>query len=209
MDNSLYLKTGQTFSQVFVHPVVVVSILDHYLRRNEGYRVIGTLLGTNTDGVIEVRDCFPVPHTEGNEVKVDMDFYNNMFDLHHRVSPKLTIVGWYATGGELDENSTIIHEYFVKKLNQQPIHLNVDTNLNNFTMSIKAYTCTVVVLGDKPLGGQFLPVPCDTVTLDASEKIGVDALLHSKAESGKPLLADIENLDASIKKIANNAGNSF
>jgi len=201
-DSSLYLKAGQSFVSVTVHPVVIVSILDHFIRRNEGHRVIGTLLGTNNDGAIEIRNCFPVPHTEGTEVGVDMDFHNNMLELHHRVSPKETIVGWYATGGELNENSAIIHEYFVKKLNHSPIHLNVDTNLTNCTMTTKAYTNVTVTLNEKQLGTQFLPVPCDVISLD-SEKIGVDTLLRAKAESTRGLLSDLESLETSIRRLQN------
>ena len=37
--------------------------------RNEGQtRVFGTLLGINNDGVVEVRNCFPVPHIEKEQV---------------------------------------------------------------------------------------------------------------------------------------------
>ena len=52
-----------------VHPVVLFNILDHYTRRNEGQdRVIGTLLGSvNSDGSVEVKNSFPVPHTESSE----------------------------------------------------------------------------------------------------------------------------------------------
>lgn len=105
-DSSLYLRTGnQIYSSVAIHPVVVLSILDHHIRRTEGHRVIGTLLGVNNDGNIEIKASFPVPHTEGeqvfffvfiyfSQVGVDMEFLNNMLELHHRVSPKEAIVGW-------------------------------------------------------------------------------------------------------------------
>lgn len=58
-----------------VHPVVIFNILDQFLRRSEGQdRVIGTLLGLNVDGVIEIRNCFPVPHTEGEQVHLILIF---------------------------------------------------------------------------------------------------------------------------------------
>ncbi len=70
-DQSLYLATTQTLVQVKVHPVVIFSILDHFVRRNDEsqQRVIGSLLGTNIDGVVEITNCFPVPHTEDESVK--------------------------------------------------------------------------------------------------------------------------------------------
>jgi translation initiation factor 3 subunit F len=54
---------------VKIHPTVLFSIVDSYERRNEKMkRVVGTLLGTNIQGNIEVTDCFVVPHRDGDEV---------------------------------------------------------------------------------------------------------------------------------------------
>ncbi len=54
---------------VKVHPVVIFNILDHYIRKEDRQdRVIGTLLGVNVEGAIEIRNCFPVPHSEAEQV---------------------------------------------------------------------------------------------------------------------------------------------
>ena len=51
--------------QVLIHPTALFTIVDSYERRNEdAKRVIGTLLGTVTNGVVEVTNCFTVPHVE-------------------------------------------------------------------------------------------------------------------------------------------------
>lgn len=51
-----------------MHPVVLFTITDAFIRRNKGQeRVIGTLLGTISDGVVEVKNCYAVPHSEANE----------------------------------------------------------------------------------------------------------------------------------------------
>lgn len=200
VDNSLHLKAGQGLVSCTVHPVVIVSILDHFIRRNEGHRVIGTLLGVNNDGVIEIKSCFPVPHTEGEQVGVDMDFHTNMLDLHHRVSPKEAIVGWYSTGTEIDGNSAMIqNDFYAKKMTTSPIHLTVDTNLSNNTMSVRAFTSSTIVFNEKVLGSQFLPIPLEIIALDA-EKIGVDALMKTKG-GDRALRSDLENLELTIKKI--------
>lgn len=200
-ENSLHFKAGQPIVSCNVHPVVIVSILDHFIRRNEGHRVIGTLLGVNNDGVIEIKSCFPVPHTEGEQVGVDMYFHTNMLDLHHRVSPKEVIVGWYSTGTEIDENSAMIqNDFYAKKMNNlSPIHMTVDTNLTNNTMSVKAFTSVPVVFNEKNLGSQFLPIPLEIISLDA-EKIGVDVLLKTKGGDSS-LRSDLENLESTIKKL--------
>ena len=51
-----------------VHPVVLFTITDAFIRRNDGQeRVIGTLLGSIVDGVVEVKSCYAVPHSESTD----------------------------------------------------------------------------------------------------------------------------------------------
>lgn len=48
--------------------MVLFTITDAFIRRNQGQeRVIGTLLGSISDGVVEVKNCYAVPHSESNE----------------------------------------------------------------------------------------------------------------------------------------------
>lgn len=70
------------------------SILDHFMRRAEGQeRVIGTLLGTNNDGVLEISNCFPVPHEEKDSVGIDMDYLRTVFALYREAKPTDIILG--------------------------------------------------------------------------------------------------------------------
>ena len=56
---------GQDVMKVLIHPVALFAIVDSYERRTEdAKRVIGTLLGSFDKGVVEVRNCFSVPHHE-------------------------------------------------------------------------------------------------------------------------------------------------
>jgi len=90
---------------VLVHSLVLFSILDHHTRRPEGTnRVIGTLLGRREgDGLVEVTNCFAVPHAEegnaeqGYDVSIGKDFNSQMLVLHRRTNQSEKIVGWYAT----------------------------------------------------------------------------------------------------------------
>jgi len=198
-DSSLYFQTGQPYSSCVIHPVVIISVLDHHIRRNEGERVIGTLLGVVNDGVVEIRNCFPVLHSEADQVCVDMDFQNNMMELHHRVSAKEGIVGWYSSSADIDETSVMIHDFYGKRLTNPPVHVTVDTNLTNYTMSVKAYTSTAITFNEKSLGSQFLPVPLEIGAFDA-EKIGVDVLM--KTQNGDHnLLTELESLQVSLEKL--------
>jgi len=200
-DQSLHLATSSHAQlQVKVQPVVIFSILDHFVRRNdEGQqRVIGSLLGTNIDGVVEIKNCFPVPHSEDEAVWVDEEFQRNMIDLHKKASPKEMLVGWYATGPDVDEITTIIHEFYGKET-PNPIHLTVDTSLTNSTMGIRAFTSTNVVFGEKSLGFQFLPLPCDIYAMD-TDKIGVDVLIKAM-HNPNLVVSDLEKIETSVERL--------
>ena len=54
--------------KVFVHPVVLFSIVDGFERRSEdAKRVIGTLLGSVDKTSVEIRSSFGVPHNESED----------------------------------------------------------------------------------------------------------------------------------------------
>ena len=54
--------------KVYIHPVVLFSIVDSFERRNEdAKRVIGTLLGVTDKNSVEIRNCFGVPHNESED----------------------------------------------------------------------------------------------------------------------------------------------
>lgn len=85
---------------VQVSPVVMLTILDHYTRREEKQnRVLGSLLGVvGETGEIEVRNCFAVPHQEENDdVEFDIAYHQSMLDLYHKANPKELIIGWLDT----------------------------------------------------------------------------------------------------------------
>ena len=64
----LLLPTLGTNLSVRIHPVALFSICDGYIRRNEKQdRVIGTLLGTVSEGIVEIKNCYIVPHNESSE----------------------------------------------------------------------------------------------------------------------------------------------
>ncbi|XP_048358586.1 eukaryotic translation initiation factor 3 subunit F-like [Sphaerodactylus townsendi] len=174
---------------VRLHPVVVASIVDSFERRNEGAgRVIGTLLGMVDKHSVEVTNCFSVPHNESeDEVAVDMEFAKNMYELHKKVSPSEIILGWYATGHDITEHSVLIHEYYSREAHN-PIHLTVDTSLQNGRMSIKAYISTAMGVPGKTMGVMFTPLTVKYSYYD-TERIGgkhLKAWTVIKSLSGSP-----------------------
>ena len=96
-------------------------------------------VGTSDKNGVEVTNCFCVPHNESEEeVAVELDFAKDMYDLHRKVNPQESIVGWWATGTGVTSHSALIHEYYSRESNN-PVHITVDTTLQDSRMGIKAY----------------------------------------------------------------------
>jgi len=60
------------------------------------------ILGTIEKGIVEVTNCFCVPHKESeNHVEADLTYGMDLYDLNHRVNAQENVVGWWATGNEV------------------------------------------------------------------------------------------------------------
>jgi translation initiation factor 3 subunit F len=208
---SLNLNTGKDKVTFKLHPVVVLSILDHYKRRNQDQtRVVGTLLGERQGRTVFIKNCFPVPHIEGDDqVAVDMDYHKNMLNLHQRVQPNEVVVGWYSTGAEVSYVSSLIHDVFKseaeKTKGEDPVHLTVDTGLTNSALGVTAYQGKTLKVGSKSVLSKFEPVRLDLHAYEA-EKIAVDALINGAPDdqaldAPATMLNDVENLDLSMNKL--------
>ncbi|CAO3572086.1 unnamed protein product [Mortierella alpina] len=206
-----------------VNPLVFFSVLDHYLRRNAGQdRVIGTLLGVRSeDGTeVEIKGCYPSlissPRTriqpsecdrgsleDRSSVEVDMEYHRTMFDLHKQVNPKEVIVGWYATGADLNSYSALIHDFYQKEVSSFPaVHLTMDTALTNERLGVKTYISAPVGITSKADNCMFIPIPCDVKYFKA-ERAGLELLANAKSsESGSTtLLSDMDNLERSVIEV--------
>ncbi|KAF5393171.1 hypothetical protein D9757_001296 [Collybiopsis confluens] len=188
----------KTPTNITIHPVALFSILDHYLRRKDDQdRVIGTLLGTRTTGTdpdtssetvtIEVCSSFAVLHSETSEqVAVDMDYHRTMYELHHKVSPKEIIVGWYSTGSNLNTYSALIQNFYSQETApHQAIHVSLDTGVEpGQPAGVKGYISSPVGVFPKAENCVFVPIPVELRFRD-SERSGVN-LLTQAALSATP-----------------------
>eukprot|EP01108_Squamamoeba_japonica_P006401 TRINITY_DN5185_c0_g1_i2.p2 TRINITY_DN5185_c0_g1~~TRINITY_DN5185_c0_g1_i2.p2 ORF type:complete len:324 (+),score=185.19 TRINITY_DN5185_c0_g1_i2:42-1013(+) len=185
--DSLFLDSGVS-RRVSVHPVVVFNVVDHHSRRpEEAERVIGALLGVvSPSGEVDVRDSFPVPHTEDGKVAVDMQYHRTMLALQQRASPNLQVVGWYSSTALVDSKSVMFHGFFVRECAAPPIHVTVDTAIDAAApkLRVDAYHGVSLTLGET-VGSLFVPVE-SRIALSESEKIG----LHMVARAVAPLAID-------------------
>jgi len=191
-----------------LHTVVVLSILDHYKRRskNDGNRVVGTLLGERKGNDVYVKSSFPVPHSEtDDQVTVAKDTLDALLALHKKVNPNEVVVGWYSSGLNVTYTSALLHQVYKSKVAGEVMHLTVDVACTNFKMGIKAYTSRTIKLGQKSVVSRFDPAPVSIHASDA-EKIGIDALINGQPDDGKldapaSIWSDFENLERSMSKL--------
>ncbi|KAK0555220.1 hypothetical protein OC845_000357 [Tilletia horrida] len=155
----------------------------------ENVRVIGTLLGIRTESEIEIRSSFAIPHKETEEqVEVDIEYHRKMAELHARTNPGEVIVGWYATGSELNTYSALIQDLFSKETApHQAVHLTFDTELASASSSssqdalgVRAYISSPLGLAPKPENAVFVPLPV-TLLQTAAERPALNLLAQTAA----------------------------
>ena len=93
-------------NEIVVHPLVLLSTVDHFNRVDTGRRVVGVLLGENQgDGRVDITNSFAVPFEEDRDDPsvwfLDHVYLEEMGDMFHRINAKERIVGFYSTGPEI------------------------------------------------------------------------------------------------------------
>lgn len=163
---------------------MLFQIVDAFERRNvDSLRVIGTLLGTvDAKGVVEVTNCFCVPHKEYDEmVEAELNYAQDMFEMNQKVNPSEQIVGWWATGDEVTSQSSVIHDYYIREC-KNPVHMTLDTNLVGTSMGIKGYVHVPIGVPGGKSGIMFTQIPSEVICYN-SEVTGL-RLLHKSIKQG-------------------------
>lgn len=122
--------------------------------------------GSADKGVVEVTNCFCVPHKEyDDQVEAELSYAMDVYELNRRVNSNENIVGWWATGHEVTNHSSVIHEYYSRECNN-PVHLTLDTSLQGARMGLKAYVCVQLGVPTGKQGCMFTPVPVEISCYD-------------------------------------------
>jgi translation initiation factor 3 subunit F len=201
---SLDLPSSQPYRNVIVSPVVLFSILDHHLRRGaDRHSVIGALLGRVDGDQVLVSSCFTVPHTEDEQVSLNVDVLRGMSKLHSEVYPLDQIVGWYSTGS-IRDSTNLIHDFFSREMNDAAVLLVIDPTLGlqsggDPLQGMSAFFAQPIQLGEQGvLQQQYRPIdvslasttPERLVVQELSSQIGVKSL--------PPPLQDLDALEKSL-----------
>lgn len=171
-------------SRVVVHPLVLLSVVDHFNRMGKVgnmKRVVGVLLGANKQGVLDVSNSFAVPFDEdAKEEKVwflDHDYLENMYAMFKKVNAREKIVGWYHTGPKLHQNDQIIND-LMRKYVSNSVLVIIDAKPGDLGLPTEAYYSVEEVHDDgMPTCKTFEHLACE-IGAEEAEEVGVEHLLR-------------------------------
>lgn len=83
--------------------------------------------------------------------------------------------GWWATGNEVTNHSSVIHEYYSREC-REPVHVTLDTSLQGGRMGLRAYVCVALGVPKGKQGCMFTPID---VSLTCYEPEVVISLFYS------------------------------
>ncbi|AFZ81097.1 26S proteasome regulatory subunit, putative [Theileria equi strain WA] len=170
-----------THLKVVVHPIVLLSVVDHYNRCAQGTsrRVVGTILGETINGEIHVTNSFAVPFEEDTKNPLvwyfDHNYHENMFKMFKKINAKERVIGWYSTGPKCKPADLEIHELY-RKYCPQPIYIIVDINQKE-ELPIEAYLSVEEPTNDARFRRTFVHVPFSVGAFEA-EEVGLEHLLR-------------------------------
>lgn len=168
---------------VVVHPLVLLSIVDHYNRvaKDTKKRVVGVLLGSWKGKNIDVTNSYAVPFEEDDKDPsiwfLDHNFLENMFNMFRKVNAKEKIVGWYHSGPKLRQSDLEINET-VKRFTSHPVLVIVDVQPKELGLPTDAYFAVEEIHNDGTATTRtFNHIP-SSILAEEAEEIGVEHLLR-------------------------------
>lgn len=174
---------------VIVHPLVLLSAVDHY-KRLGSKRVVGILLG-QVDGDIHVTNSFAVPFEEDeNGWFLDTSYLQNMYELFHKVNSKEFILGWYHTGPKMYSNDNEITKSILKYA-ENPLLVITNIHSTDYDLPVQVFRL------DKK--GEFAHVN-SKIEAEEAEEVGVEHLIRDIREEDTGSIQErIKTIKESIK----------
>mmetsp|Transcript_92563 Transcript_92563/g.241159 ORF Transcript_92563/g.241159 Transcript_92563/m.241159 type:complete len:345 (+) Transcript_92563:73-1107(+) len=186
-------ETKKKKRDVVVHPIVLLSVVDHYTRVAKGTtkRVVGTLLGEVQGYDLHITNCFAVPFEEDPRDPqvwfLDHNFHEQMFAMFKKVNAKERVVGWYSTGPKIKSSDLNIHELF-RRYCPEPVLVVMDVQPKDLELPMEAYYSVQEQTSDEVFKRTFLHVN-STVGAYEAEEVGVEHLLRDIKNASASTLA--------------------
>ncbi|CAF0840547.1 unnamed protein product [Didymodactylos carnosus] len=187
---SLEQEQSQSFSpsnkieKVVVHPLVLLSVVDHFNRMGKighSQRVLGVLLGSLKNKILDISNSFAVPFDEEEKEKdvwfLDHEYLENMYTMFRKVNARERIVGWYHTGPKLHRNDISINE-LIRAYNPDSVLVIIDAKPKDLGLPTEAYIAVEEIHDDgSPASKTFEHLPSE-IGAEEAEEVGVEHLLR-------------------------------
>ena len=180
--------------QCVVHPIVLLSVVDHYNRvaKDTKKRVVGMLLGTVSKGVVDITNCYAVPFEEDdkdlNIWYIDHSFHEQMFGMYKKVNASEKLVGWYSTGPKIKPGDLQIDQ-LVRRYTPNPVMVIIDVKPKELGIPTEAYFAIEEIREGEQQQWSFKHVPSSIGALE-SEEVGVEHLLRDVRDTTVSTLAN-------------------
>jgi len=172
-------------STVVVHPLVLLSVVDHFNRMGKignQKRVVGVLLGSwSTKDRLDISNSFAVPFDEDEKDRkswyLDHGYLENMYQMFKKVNAKERIVGWYHTGPKLHQNDILIND-LIRNYCSQSVLVIVDAKPKNVGLPTEAYRAVEEVHDDGTPTTKTFEHVASEIGAEEAEEVGVEHLLR-------------------------------
>eukprot|EP00759_Apiculatamorpha_spiralis_P012766 PhF_6_TR19665/c0_g1_i1/m.28714/K03038/PSMD7, RPN8; 26S proteasome regulatory subunit N8 len=190
MDGGATASKVEPATEVKIHPLVLLSAVDHYVRINNkvsgGKRVIGILLGQRTKDTLDINNCYAVPFeedpTDPNVWFIDCNYLQDMFFMFKKVWSKTRIVGWYSSGPKICRNDLAIHEV-MKTYCRNPVYTIIEVDPKQDGIPATSFRVEERIEDDASAPTQSFTNVRTVLSAIEAEEIGVEQLLRDLTDS--------------------------
>lgn len=195
-----------------LHPLVLINVSDHYTRsRANGvdhsedgtFRVLGCLLGVQVGRTVDVSNSFELLYKNiDGRPSFDEAFLVKRLQQYKQVYPTLDIVGWYATGADVQASDLETHQR-ITELNESPVLLLLDVTPqpNTRELPVRLFESESRIK-DGVTGVEFVQAEFKVETEEA-ERIGVNQvakiLPSGKSSGSDQLVSHYQSMHAAVK----------
>jgi len=180
---------------VVVHPLVLLSVVDHFNRvaKDSNKRVVGVLLGTREGDTADITNSFAVPFEENQNKPtvwfLDHNFLDTMYWMFKKVNTRQHILGFYSTGPKIKENDLKIAALFRRFCATEPVFVIIDVRPDVEGMPVTAYLAKDEMETEgKEITKVFKHIP-SRIEAEEAEGVGVEHLLRDINDPSTSTLA--------------------
>ncbi|KRX79920.1 Eukaryotic translation initiation factor 3 subunit F, partial [Trichinella sp. T6] len=195
---------------VRVHPVVILSIVDAYERRDSKVTVnnrgVGSLLGYYEKNAVEIVNCYAVKYQAiRDECLFDKNMNKEMFDMNQLANP-------YTTSNEIHDSDQTLHDFYMSLVQKKTvgrdnipvIHLVVDMANTEPHLGIYAFVLYKVKIPQTEDYQSLMLIPVQLqVVASEAERVALSSFMlptdYQKREF--PVASDFEQMKRRLSEL--------